>query len=397
MIAQLDWRADGSPEEENIEVTPRQAPGDASPRGSARERVPGLPPAEAAASRLSELQDVQGPRRRAADRSRAVVARIAVDALGGDRGPAEVIAGALEASRQGIDVVLYGPETLDAQGLELVPASEKIEMHEKPADAARAKPDSSLVSACRAVGAGDADGVVSAGNTGAMLAAGLLHIRRLPGVMRPAIAVVVPARSRPSVLIDAGANADSRAEHLVQFAHMGSVFAQEILEVQNPEVRLLSIGEEPEKGNQLTLEAHEALTGSGLNFLGNTEARDLLRGAADVVVTDGFTGNIALKLLEGTISELLAELRDEIGSSMRGKVGGLLIRPAARRLRTRLDPDTYGGAYLLGLRGLSVVAHGNSSSRAVTNAIRLAARGVDHQVVERLSERLPDRVASARS
>jgi phosphate acyltransferase len=397
MIAQLDWRADGSPEEENIEVTPRQAPGDASPRGSARERVPGLPPAEAAASRLSELQDVQGPRRRAADRSRAVVARIAVDALGGDRGPAEVIAGALEASRQGIDVVLYGPETLDAQGLELVQASEKIEMHEKPADAVRAKPDSSLVSACRAVGAGEADGVVSAGNTGAMLAAGLLHIRRLPGVMRPAIAVVVPARSRPSVLIDAGANADSRAEHLVQFAHMGSVFAQEILEVQNPEVRLLSIGEEPEKGNQLTLEAHEALTGSGLNFLGNTEARDLLRGAADVVVTDGFTGNIALKLLEGTISELLAELRDEIGSSMRGKVGGLLIRPAARRLRTRLDPDTYGGAYLLGLRGLSVVAHGNSSSRAVTNAIRLAARGVDHQVVERLSERLPDRVASARS
>jgi glycerol-3-phosphate acyltransferase PlsX len=325
------------------------------------------------------------------------MARIAVDALGGDRGSAEIIAGAVEASRQGIDVVLYGPETLDAQGLQLVPASEEIEMHEKPADAVRAKPDSSLVAACRAVGAGDAEAVVSAGNTGAMLAAGLLHIRRLPGVIRPAIAVVVPARSRPSVLIDAGANADSRAEHLVQFAHMGSVFAQEILEIPNPEVRLLSIGEEPEKGNQLTLEAHEALTASGLNFLGNTEARDLLRGAADVVVTDGFTGNIALKLLEGTISELLAELRDEIGASTRGKVGGLLIRPAARRLRTRLDPDTYGGAYLLGLRGLSVVAHGNSSSRAVTNAIRLAARGVEHRVVERLSERLPDRVASARS
>ena len=325
------------------------------------------------------------------------MARIAVDALGGDRGPAEVIAGALEASRQGIDVVLYGPPTLDPQGLELVAASEEIEMHEKPADAVRTKPDSSLVAACRAVGAGEADGVVSAGNTGAMLAAGLLHIRRLPGVMRPAIAVVVPARFRPSVLIDAGANADARAEHLVQFAHMGSVFAQEILEAPNPEVRLLSIGEEPEKGNQLTLEAHEALTASGLNFLGNTEARDLLRGAADVVVTDGFTGNVALKLLEGTISELLAELRDEIGSTTRGKVGGLLIRPAARRLRKRLDPDTYGGAYLLGLRGLSVVAHGNSSSRAVANAIRLAARGVEHRVVERLSERLPDRVASARS
>src|SRR6266511_504470 len=386
MLATLA-RADGSPEEEDVEVTPRQAPGDASPGGPARERVPGLPPAEAAASRLPELQAVQGPRRRAADDSRAVMARIAVDALGGDRGSADVIAGALEASRHGIDVVLYGPPTLDAQGLEVVAASEEIGMHEKPADAVRSKPDSSLVLACSAVGAGEADAVVSAGNTGAMLAAGLLHIRRLRGVLRPAIAVVVPARFKPTVLIDSGANADARPEHLVQFAQMGSVFAHEILEVPNHEVRLLSIGEEPEKGNQLTLEAHEALTTSGLNFLGNT----------DVVVTDGFTGNVALKLLEGTISELLAELRDEIGSTTRGKLGGLLIRPAARGLRARLDPDTYGGAYLLGLRGLSVVAHGNSSSRAIANAIRLAARGVEHRVVERLGERLAEGVASARS
>jgi glycerol-3-phosphate acyltransferase PlsX len=323
--------------------------------------------------------------------------RIAVDAMGGDRGPADVIAGALEASREGIDVVLYGLPTLDTHGLELVAAGEVIEMHEKPADAVRSKPDSSLVAACRAVGAGEANAVVSAGNTGAMLAAGLLHIRRLPGVHRPAIAVVVPARFRPSVLIDSGANADARPEHLVQFAHMGSVFAEEILDVTNPEVRLLSIGEEPEKGNQLTLDTYGLLAAGGLNFAGNTEARDLLRGAADVVVTDGFTGNVALKLLEGTIGELLAELRDEIRSTARGKLGGLLIRPAARRLRTRLDPDTYGGAYLLGLRGLSVVAHGNSSSRAIANAIRLAARGVEHRIVERLRERLPDRVASARS
>jgi glycerol-3-phosphate acyltransferase PlsX len=324
------------------------------------------------------------------------VARIAVDALGGDHGSAEVIAGALEASRDGVDVVLFGPGTVDAQGLELVVTTEEIGMHEKPADAVRAKPDSSLVAACRAVGAGEADAVVSAGNTGAILAAGLLHIRRLPGVMRPGIGVVIPARFRPSLLIDSGANADARAEHLVQFAYMGSVFAQEILGVANPDVRLLSIGEEPEKGNALTLEAHELLAASGLNFAGNTEARDLLRGAADVVVADGFTGNVALKLLEGTIGELLAELRDEIGSTARGRLGGLLIRPAARRLRDRLDPDTYGGAYLLGLRGLAVVAHGNSSSRAIANAIRLAARGVEHRVVERLGERLPDRVASAR-
>jgi len=215
--------------------------------------------------------------------------------------------------------------------------------------------------------------------------------------MRPAIAVVIPARHRASVLIDGGANADARPEHLLQFAHMGSVFAEEILEVRRPEVRLLSIGEEPEKGNQLTLEAHELLAASELNFLGNTEARELLRGAADVVVADGFTGNVALKLLEGTIKELLDALREEITATPSGRLGGLLIRPAARRLRTRLDPDTYGGAYLLGLRGLSVIAHGNSSSRAVANAIRLAARGVEHRVVQRLGERLPDRVASARS
>jgi glycerol-3-phosphate acyltransferase PlsX len=324
------------------------------------------------------------------------VARIAVDALGGDRGSDEVVAGAAEAAREGIDVVLYGPPTLDAHGLELVPASDEIYMNDKPSDAVRAKPDSSLVAACRAVGTGEADAVVSAGNTGAMLAAGLLHISRLPGVLRPGIAVVIPARFKPSVLIDSGANADARPEHLVQFAHMGSVFAREILDVDAPTVRLLSIGEEAEKGNQLTLEAHELLASSSVNFRGNTEARELLRGAADVVVADGFTGNVALKLLEGTIGELLDELREEIGSTAGGRLGALLIRPAARRLRTRLDPDTYGGAYLLGLRGLSVVAHGRSSSRAIANAVRLAARGVDHRVVERLGERLAEGVASAR-
>jgi phosphate acyltransferase len=211
-------------------------------------------------------------------------------------------------------------------------------------------------------------------------------------VMRPAIAVPIPARDGPSVLLDAGANADARAEHLLQFAHMGAIFSQELLEVANPEVRLLSIGEEDEKGNALTLDAHALLRESGLNFGGNAESRDLLRGAADVVVTDGFTGNIALKLLEGTIMELLDALRKEISATAGGKLGGLLIRPAARRLRTRFDPDTYGGAYLLGLRGLAVIAHGNSGRKAVANAIRLAARGVDHGVVERLAERLPERV-----
>jgi phosphate acyltransferase len=314
--------------------------------------------------------------------------RVAVDAMGGDRAPEEIVAGALEARADGIQPILFGPQGLDTGGLEHVEAPDTIGMDEKPADAVRSKPESSLVAANRAVGRGEAEAVVSAGNTGAMLAAGLLEIRRLKGVMRPAIAAVIPARYGATVLIDAGANADARPEHLLQFGHMGSVFAEEVLERANPEVRLLSIGEEDEKGNQLTLEAHELLRGSSLNFRGNTEARELLRFAADVVVTDGFTGNVALKLLEGTIKELLDALREEVSATARGKVGGLLIRPAARGLRNRLDPDTYGGAYLLGLRGLSVIAHGNSSRTAIANAIRLAARGVEHRVVDRLSERM---------
>jgi glycerol-3-phosphate acyltransferase PlsX len=319
------------------------------------------------------------------------VPKIAVDAMGGDRGPAEIVAGALDVRGDGIEPVLFGAAGLDTHGLELRETTEVIGMHEKPAEAVRGKPGSSLVAAVRAVAEGEADAVVSAGNTGAMLAAGLLELRRLPGVMRPAIAVPLPTRRGPSVLLDAGANADARPEHLLQFATMGAVFAEEMLGIANPEVRLLSIGEEPEKGNQLTLETHALLVASDLNFAGNTEGRDLLAGAADVVVTDGFTGNVALKAIEGTIRTLLAGLREEITATPTGKLGGLLIRPATRRLRHRLDPDTYGGAYLLGLRGLAVIAHGNSSRTAIANAIRLAGRGVEHDVVGRLAARLPQR------
>jgi phosphate acyltransferase len=325
--------------------------------------------------------------------------RVAVDAMGGDRAPEEVVAGALEAAGDGIEPILFGPVGLETGGLDLVETTQVIAMEEKPAEAVRGKPDSSLVASCHAVGEGNADAVVSAGNTGAMLAACFLELRRLPGVARPAIAVVIPAKRGPSVLIDSGANADARPEHLLQFAHMGSVFAEDVLEVRDPQVRLLSIGEEPEKGNQLTLEAHALLAGAdGLNFAGNTESRDLLVGTADVVVCDGFTGNVVLKLTEGTIKTVLEELKEEIVASRRGRVGGLLIRPAARGLRQRLDPETYGGAYLLGLRGLAVIAHGNSSRRAIANAIRLAAKGVEHDVVGKLAQRLPERVlASARS
>lgn len=324
--------------------------------------------------------------------------RVAVDALGGDRAPDEIVAGAVAAASPEIQPTLFGPASVDPHGLALVEASEAIAMDEHAVESVRSKTNSSLVRAVRAVGDGDADVVVSAGNTGAMLAASLLHIRRMPGVHRPGIAVVIPTKRGQSVLIDAGANADARPEHLVQFAHMGSVFAEEILGVQRPGVRLLSIGEEDEKGNQLTVEAHELLRAAELRFGGNMEGRGLLEGDADVVVADGFTGNVALKTLEGTVRSLLDALRTELESSLRGRLGGALMRPAARRVRERLDPETYGGAYLLGLNGLVVISHGSSSRIAIANAIRLGARGVEHRVVERLQERLsPGVLASARS
>jgi phosphate acyltransferase len=324
--------------------------------------------------------------------------RVAVDAMGGDRAPEEIVAGALAAASESVEPVLFGRrELLEplAQGLEVVHADDIVEMDEKPSDVAREKRGSSMFAACRAVGGGEAQAVISAGNTGAMLAAGLLEIRRLPDVHRPAIAVPLPSIGGTSVLIDAGANADARPEHLLQFGHMGSVFAEEILAIPDPKVALLSIGEEPDKGNRLVRETHPLLQASHLDFVGNVESRDLLAHAADVVVCDGFTGNMALKLMEGTIKTLLDELRVEISATSRGKVGGLLIRPAARGLRKRLDPDTYGGAYLLGLRGLSVIAHGNSSRNAIANAITLGAQGAAGNVVERVAARLEGEVAGA--
>jgi glycerol-3-phosphate acyltransferase PlsX len=323
--------------------------------------------------------------------------RVAVDAMGGDQAPGEIVAGALAAATEGVEPVLFGRrEQVEplAGGLEVVHTPDVVTMSEKPSDAARDKRDSSLFAACRAVAAGSAEAVVSAGNTGAMLAAGLLELRRLPDVRRPAIAVVLPALAGPSVLLDSGANAEARPEHLLQFAHMGVVFAEEILEVSEPEVALLSIGEEPEKGNRLVREAHDLIADSGLRFRGNVESRDLLTHAADVVVCDGFTGNVALKLMEGTIKATFRALREEIAASLPGKLGGLLIRPAARGVRRRLDPDTYGGAYLLGLRGLVVIAHGNSSRTAIANAITLAARGARGRVVDRVAERLGERVGA---
>ncbi|MGA9762165.1 MAG: phosphate acyltransferase PlsX [Gaiellaceae bacterium] len=323
--------------------------------------------------------------------------RIAVDAMGGDDAPEAIVAGALKAAGDEIEPILVGRLGIDPKGLAHVVADQVIDMHEKPSKAIRVKSRSSLVVAHRLVAEGKADAVVSAGNTGAMLAAGLVVLRRLPGVRRPAIAVVMPSRQGPYVLIDGGANADARPRHLLQFAHMGATFAEEILGLKNPSVRLLSIGEEAEKGNVLSVATHKLLAASSLNFAGNAEGRLLLEHPADVIVCDGFTGNIAVKTVEGTAGSMFRALREAVDESAVSKLGGLLLRPALRSVREKFNPDTYGGAYLLGLRGLSVIAHGNSSPDAIANAIRLAARGAEHRVVQRIAERMPSRVvASAR-
>jgi glycerol-3-phosphate acyltransferase PlsX len=329
------------------------------------------------------------------------IVRVGVDAMGGDRAPHAIVEGSRAAASEYVHPYLFGPsDVLDpiADGLTTRHAPTVVGMEEKPTDAAREKRESSLFVACRSVGTGETDVVISAGNTGAMLAAALLEIGRLPGVARPGIAVPIPGRKGPWILIDAGANADARPEHLVQFAHMGSIFAEEIVGLAKPSVGLLSIGEEPEKGNRLVREAHGLLSAEdGVEFVGNVESRLLLEGPADVIVADGFVGNMVLKMIEGTVRSTLEIVREEIAASTRGKVGGLLIRSAAQRVKQRFDPDIYGGAYLLGLNGLVVIAHGNSSPQAVTNAIDLGVRGVQANVVERLSERFPARVPASAS
>jgi glycerol-3-phosphate acyltransferase PlsX len=326
---------------------------------------------------------------------------VALDGSGAERGFEALAEGARMAAADGVGVRVFGPERrlgLDrVEGIEVVPTSEWIGNEEDAVAAVRAKKQASVVRAARAVAEGDADAMVSHGSTGATMAAATFGLRRLQGVQRPALAVQLSVPGKRVLFLDVGANVEVRPQHLVQFAFLGAAFSEAVLSVERPRVGLLSVGEEAGKGREEVVAAHAILSeAGGIEFAGNVEGGDLPAGAADVVVTDGFTGNLALKLLEGTIRELLEALRAEIAATPTGKLGGLLIRPAARRLRTRLDPDTYGGAYLLGLRGLAVIAHGNSGRRAIANGIRLAARGAEHRVVERLSERLPvyDRRAS---
>ena len=318
---------------------------------------------------------------------------IALDGMGGDRAPAEPVRGAIAAAREGVRILLVGDQAilaaeLEAQGgasssIEIVHAPDVVGSDEDGAKAVRAKPESSLVVACKLVADGTAQAVMSPGNTGATLAAATLHIRRLPGVIRPGIAVVMPSALGPVVLIDGGANHETRSEYMQQFAVMGRLLARDVLEIPAPRVGLLSIGEEEGKGSELVQTTYDALEGTE-GFIGNIEGRDIPEGSVDVVVTDGFTGNVVLKMYEGVGTVLFREIRATLGASTRGRLGALLARPALRRLRAKFDADEYGGAYLLGVRGLVVIGHGNASGYAIANAIRMGARGVRQDLVQRV-------------
>ena len=319
---------------------------------------------------------------------------IAVDAMGGDHAPEAIVAGARAAAAEGTPILLVGPpdlkERADIGDLPLLEASEVIEMDEDGGRAVRRKKDSTLVRAAEAVRDGQASAMISAGNTGATMASALLRMGRIKGVSRPAIATIIPVPTgEPTVLLDAGANAEVQADWLVQFAQMGSIFSRHRFGVATPRVGLLSIGEEPGKGDSLRKEAFELLSTaaaeSDLNFLGNVEGRDVMSDNADVIVTDGFTGNVVLKTLEGGMKAVIAGLLGAFGASPEYKQHADALMPALLPLYTKLDPEAYGGAMLLGVDGVCIISHGSSSQRAIHNAIKLAREMVEADVVGEIS------------
>jgi glycerol-3-phosphate acyltransferase PlsX len=321
------------------------------------------------------------------DRAATVVA---VDCNGADLGPAEVAAGAAIAARRGVRVLLFGPaaELGDPpDGVEIVDAPVSIAKAPDPVAAVRSTPEASIVQAARAVADGRAQALVCAGGTGAALAAGTFNVKRAHGIYRPALAIPLPVPRRPVTLLDVGASAEARREHLVQFAFMGAALSRALLGVRRPRVGLLSNGEEAARGSTLVVEAHAELlerARAGLEafeFVGNLEGGDVVNGRADVIVTDGFTGNIALKLMEGVSQTILGAVRDAALSSARGKVGGLLLRGALGPFREEIDPEAHGGAYLLGLRRLGVIPHGRFSRTGFAQAIVRAEQGAREDLV----------------
>jgi phosphate acyltransferase len=322
--------------------------------------------------------------------------RIAVDAMGGDHAPEAIIAGALMAARRlQIGLLLVGARDVierevrrhpgaRALDLRIVDAPERVEMAE-PAAALRRKPQASIRVAAEAVRDGEAAAIFSAGHTGATVMAAYATFGRLPGVDRPALATTIPTRRRPAVLLDSGATVECRPQHLVQFAVMGSAYARIALGCAAPRVGLLSVGEEECKGNELTREAHRLLKSAPVTFVGNIEGRDVYSGEADVIVCDGFTGNVTLKISEGLVETIERLLLDELSSTVGTRVGYLLSRQAFRRFRKRVDYSEYGGAPLIGLDGLCVVGHGRSSAKAVRNAIAMSVKCVQDRLLDKLA------------
>jgi phosphate acyltransferase len=317
--------------------------------------------------------------------------RIAVDAMGGDHAPAQVLQGASQAAAEyGIEVVVVGSPNvvqplLDKHPrLTLCPSTQVVAMDDHPAQAVRSKPDSSMAVSARLCREGKVDGWISAGNSGAIMATALLIQGRIRGVERPALGSIVPIKGGFAYFLDVGANVDSKPEYMVQFALMGAIYAREMMGRSAPRVGLLSNGEEEGKGDELVKETARRLKGTMQGFVGNVEPKDLYAGKVDVVVADGFVGNVTIKMAEATAEFLFRSLREEIPRTLRGKLGGILIRDGVRRLRSGIDWREFGGAPLLGINGVAVVAHGRSDARAIKNAIRVTKEAAENQLVRKI-------------
>lgn len=333
--------------------------------------------------------------------------RVAIDAMGGDYAPDEIVRGAVLAAREHqIVPLLVGPqavieESLKAYdttglGIEIVPASDVVAMGDAPTSALRRKKDASIAVTARCVKTGEAQAMVAAGSTGAAMAAALLTLGRLDGIDRPAIGVVLPSLSSPCLLLDAGANADCTPEMLVQFARMGNAFMHSVYNMAQPRVGLLNIGEETGKGNALVNTVYERLAAEpGLHFMGNIEGSDLFRGHADVAVCDGFVGNVALKSIEGVSKMLLTQLKNGLMADWPSRFGALLVKRAVKQARAKVDPNEHGGALLLGVRGICVIAHGSSNANAIVNAVRVAKNAVSSDVLGKMGGRLPESASAS--
>ncbi len=327
--------------------------------------------------------------------------KVALDAMGGDIGPSVNVDGALQACRTypDLEVILVGDQQKltneirnhkDASKLRVSihHTSEMVDMHESPVEACRSKPDSSIMVCAKLVSESRADALVSAGNSGATMAASLFHLRRLEGISRPAIATILPTIDGECVMLDMGANVDCKPKHLLQFAIMGAVYFEAMFKIKNPKVGLLSIGEEEGKGNELTQETHHLLKNSGLNYIGNIEGRDIPKGKVDVVVCDGFVGNVVLKFGEGLAEAIIQLIKKEVKKHPITIIGGLFMRGAFKDIKKKLDPAVYGGAPLLGVNGVSIVSHGGSSAFAIKNGLRVARELVMDRINEHIESKL---------